>query len=570
MAEIISYITPIETRIFADSVICENYKKTTICANETTAFTLAFKSVDEDCLPISVSAVCPGIDISIYKVGYVPVSHAKSSFHEVAHEDRGPGMYPDILYPRSANPLILSRDEARLPFYEPEETNLLNASPDGYQSVLICINENEKTPEAGTYTIDVSVTSLISGKEIANHTFTLEVTENKLPEIDFMYTNWVHYDCIADVHNVDMFSDKYFEILESYLKIAVKDGMNTLLLPMFTPPLDTFIGGEREKAQLVDIKKEGSEYTFDFTLAERFVDLALNCGIKYFEHAHFFTQWGAEHAPNIYARVNGSEERIFGWETDASGVDYRAFLEAYMPGFIDFAKKMDIEDKLFFHISDEPTLENSPTYGKAVEVISPLLQGRKSGDALDDPGFYHNGFVKTPIVAIAGADKFYGNCHDMWLYYTCGYYGEDGFEKCSNRLITTKPYRTEILGLHLYRYKASGFLHWGYNYYYDRMSRGIFDPKADPCGYKQYPGASYIVYPGMGCALPSLRGKYMSVAINDLRLLKALEEKIGYEKVMDICEEYFGEKISKFTIPDSMEKMLGFRELIKEKLRLKD
>ena len=46
-----------------------------------------------------------------------------------------------------------------------------------------------------------------------------------------------------------------------------------------------------------------------------------------------------------------------------------------------------------------------------------------------------------------------------------------------------------------------------------------------------------------------------------------LEQKIGYDKVIDICEDYFGHPIDAHTIPESAEKMLGFKKLIREEVK---
>ena len=48
-----------------------------------------------------------------------------------------------------------------------------------------------------------------------------------------------------------------------------------ILTPIFTPPLDTAVGGERRTVQLVGITKTGSEYSFDFTLLERWINLCI-------------------------------------------------------------------------------------------------------------------------------------------------------------------------------------------------------------------------------------------------------------------------------------------------------
>ncbi len=557
-----SFLTYSDVKVFLDSTYTESITEGTCFANEPFMLTLAYKS-DEDKIfpPITISAVCPGAEVSVYKVGYVPVTRTDMGYDEVATEERGPGMYPDILYKRSPEPMVLSREDSRLPFYEKDEANLLTATK-AYQSLAIVINEKGEPLKPGSYQLTVTVKSLLDGSLLAEHKFTLDVLSQELPETNIHYTNWFHYDCLCDIHKVDLYSDRYFEILEKYLKNAALNGMNMLLTPFFTPPLDTVIGGERMCVQLVGIEKSGTDYKFDFSLAERFVRLAVSCGIKYIEHSHLFTQWGAEHAPNIYATEDGVYKRIFGWDTDASGEEYANFLKCYIPALTGFMGSIGYEDRLFFHISDEPTKDNESTYKKAVDVVYPLLSGYPGGDALEDIVFYEKQFVKTPVVSISKADNFYNKCPNYWLYYTGGYYEDSGLEKCSNRLLTSKPYRTRILGLHMYKYKATGFLHWGYNYYYDRMTTGLCDPKGDACFYKQLPGAAYLAYPGIDDAHPSLREKYMMEAMCDYRALCLLEQYIGYDGVIDLCEEFFGETITVNTMADSPGQMYAFREMI--------
>ena len=98
------------------------------------------------------------------------------------------------------------------------------------------------------------------------------------------------------------------------------------------------------------------------------------------------------------------------------------------------------------------------------------------------------------------------------------------------------------------------------------MSRGLYNPLIEPRGYAQRQGASYLVYPGLNCALPCLREIYMREAMSDLRALKLLESLTDYGYVMELAEEYFGEKITCFTIPRSAEAMRGFRELINSEI----
>lgn len=87
---------------------------------------------------------------------------------------------------------------------------------------------------------------------------------------------------------------------------------------MLTPALDTEVGAERPRTQLANIRKTKNTYTFDFSNLGRFIRVAQEAGMEYFEVSHLFTQWGAGFAPAIYVVENGSTLRLFGWDTPAS------------------------------------------------------------------------------------------------------------------------------------------------------------------------------------------------------------------------------------------------------------
>lgn len=121
-----------------------------------------------------------------------------------------------------------------------------------------------------------------------------------------------------------------------------------LLTPLFTPPLDTEIGGERTTVQLVGVERDEQAYRFDFGLLERWISLGERCGVHYYEFSHLFTQWGAQFAPKIMAIEQGQLKRIFGWETDASGDTYGQFLEALLPELDRFIQERGLGDRVFF------------------------------------------------------------------------------------------------------------------------------------------------------------------------------------------------------------------------------
>ncbi len=154
----------------------------------------------------------------------------------------------------------------------------------------------------------------------------LRIGSAKLPAQTLIHTNWFHADCLASYYGVPVFSEAHWRIMDRFLANAAAYGVNCILTPLFTPPLDTEVGGERPTVQLADVCKRGDRYTFDFTRLRRYLDMAEAHGIRYFEFSHLFTQWGAAHAPKIVAQTESGTRRIFGWETDARSPEYTDFL----------------------------------------------------------------------------------------------------------------------------------------------------------------------------------------------------------------------------------------------------
>ena len=467
-----------------------------------------------------------GDAVSAQRVELIPI---RMPYYELRHDDnylRGEmGLYPDLLMPIS------------------EKTQVYVTSRVTH-ALWIDIDIPADAP-AGVCPIRLSMVN-DRGEERFSAVFELHIVAAILPKQTLQHTEWFHADCLADYYRIPVWSEEHWRIVENFVRAAVRGGVNMLLTPIFTPALDTAVGGERTTCQLIDISCDAGVWSFDFAKLGRWIDMAQRQGIEYLEMAHLYTQWGAGHAPKIMATVDGVYKKVFGWETDSLSDEYRTFLDAFLPALTQYLRDRGIADKCVFHISDEPSAAHEAHYRAAVEAVRPYLSECVIADALSDYRYYESGLVKTPIAALNHVDAFAGRCDDLWVYYTGGPY----MKNCSNRLISNTPARTRVLGVQMYVLGAKGFLHWGYNYYYDRMSQGLFDPFADPCAYKQMPGSTYLAYPGRdGHALPSIREKLMAEAFYDLDALRLLETKIGRDAVLALCREVLGEDVTPTVIP---------------------
>ncbi len=526
----------------------------TALKNETFSFQFAYK------LSSPKAHKCPfyirlesELPIELYSVGYVPVIHAEKLQDD---EHRGPGLYPDMLLPKKKDAVIDDEADFWCHFqFERDEKNNLIAFNDSWQSIWFTVNESGKKLSAGEYEVKLKLFSRIGNKLMGEQSVKVKIIDACLPKQKLINTNWFHCDCLADFYNVELFSDRFFEIFEDFVRKGVKNGMNMMFLPAFTPPLDTSIGNERKTVQLVKVEYKNKKYSFDFSLMKQYIDICRKVGVEYYEHAHLFTQWGATSAPKIVATVGGKEKRIFGWDTDATDKKYIDFLNAYISAFAEFLKAEKLEKQILFHISDEPTSENSAGYINAKRELGGLLEGYMCGDALSEYSFYEKGIVPIPIVSITKVETFAGRCDNLWCYYT----GSSRKKKMSNRLIINSSENNRIIGTLLYAYDIKGFLHWGYNYYYDMLSHGLFDPRTRTDGYYGRPGASYLVYPDNdGTAIESIRQKVFYEGINDMRALQLLEKLNGKTAVKEVISKHF-ENFNFSTLPENPEQLISFR-----------
>lgn len=563
----------ITTKLYSDLILItpenggagEELKEFSLCKNEPFSFQMAYKyfpeegaNPDEQHFYIRLNT---DLDISVYHVNCVPVTHSFSRIKPSLPI----GLYPDILMPKATSPRIVRqtvRGGAGFRHIEEGEKISLAAYSDSWKQIWFTVNENEAENIPGKHEVGIDLYDL-TGKKVGESTVVLDVIDADLPEQSLYYTNWFHNDCLADFYDLELFSDEYFKVMKDFLITAVKNGMNMVLMPAFTPALDTAIGEERMTVQLVKVKKENGGYTFDFSMMKRYIDVAREAGIKYFEHSHFFTQWGAAHAPKVVAEIDGKTEKIFGWETDASGDEYAGFLRAYIPEMLTFLKGEGLDKTTLFHISDEPAEEHLDTYMKSGAIVRELLDGYTVGDALSDYKFYESGLVTTPIARIHKAMDFVNNCDDLWIYYT----GGECYDGLSNRLIQLPRERNRALGYMLYYYNAKGFLHWGYNYYYGRLAHGLYDPALEPnCGFPNA-GTTYSVYPGRDRKpLQSIHQKIFADGLVDMRALQLLEGLIGKERCNGLIDEYMGTP-NFFNTPETPEKLMTFRKAVNDLIK---
>ena len=473
--------------------------------------------------------------INVYKVENLPSAFpVYSSADSEGYITKEPGLFPDLL--------------------EPVRDNYIKVV-DGFKRALWLTVDVPENAESGEHNITVTVKCDGNEKSV---TLRLKILDCVLPKYPFKYTQWFHADCIADYYGFEVFSEKFWSMTEKFIKTAAYTGINMILTPIFTPPLDTAVGGERTTVQLIDVKKNGEKYEFGFEKLARWIDICQRCGIEYFEMAHLFTQWGAEHAPKIVADVNGEKVKIFGWETDLADGEYKRFLEQLIPQLSKVLKDLGVDKNTYFHISDEPSEKHLESYKAARETVADLLGDFPVLDALSHYDFYEQGLTKVPVPAIDRIEPFLKNRPDeMWTYYCCGQ-----MNKVTNRFFAMPSARNRIAGVQFYKYEIDGFLHWGYNFYNNQFSHGKINPFMVTDANMAFPsGDAYSVYPGEDGPLLSLRAEVFADGLRDMRALKFLESLTDRQTVLDLIGD-----VTLTEYPLDAQYLVNLRESVNRKI----
>jgi hypothetical protein len=535
------------SKVFPDEEVRDKpFTRASALRKETYSFQVAYKS-KQLMKKVRVSVNDSGLNnISIRAVGLSPSELPCYDNPDDYILRSTPGLYPDPLYPVDSEEGIV-------------------AFPNQWRAIWITVDIAEDAM-AGNYPLDVLFHTEL-GELLSQESFNLEVIPVVLPDQNLIHTEWFYTDCLATWYGVEAFSEVTWELIDIYLQNAVKHGINMILTPIFTPPLETAVGHERPTMQLLEIKKQGNQYSFNFEKLDKWINLCLGRGVQYFEIAHLFTQWGANHAPKIIGEENGHTKQIFGWYTDALGSDYQQFLAQLLPSLITYFEERQLHGKIYFHISDEPHIGDLPHYQNISKFVRSFIKDYPIIDALSNFEFYQSDAVENPVPSNDVIDIFLQHhVEGLWTYYCCGQYKDH----VSNRFFNMPSSRNRIIGTQLFKYNLKGFLHWGYNHWYSRRSLKTLDPYTNTDADYSFPsGDAFLVYPGKNGPIDSIRHEVFHEGLQDLSVLQLLESLVGKEETLKLLEKNLDNPITFNEYPRELSWILSMRENLNQVIKNK-
>ena len=223
-------------------------------------------------------------------------------------------------------------------------------------------------------------------------------------------------------------------------------------------------------------------------------------------------------------------------------------------------KARGLEDKIYFHIADEPALKNIELFRAAKNSIIDLLEGCNTIDAIFDIEYWREGLINRPVPISDNIEPFIeADVPNLWVYYCCG-----PQTKCSNRFIAQSGACTRSIGMQLYKFRLEGFLHWALCNYHSGDTGGLVNPYVEHSGKSWVPGGdTFLLYPANdGTAHQSLRHCIFRDAMQDIRAMQLCESLTSHDEVVAAIEEELGFELRFSTCAPSTNAMTRVRERI--------
>lgn len=399
-----------------------------------------------------------------------------------------------------------------------------------------------KIPEdalAGSYSGQVNIYAQRMFEDenlVASMPITIDVKDVLIPETKdykFHLDLWQHPSNIARKHEVVLWSDDHFRVLEHYIKSLGELGQKSISIIASEIPwsgqgcfrVTNYYSDMFEYNYINVYKNEDGNFDYDFSNVERYIDLSLKYGINgdidifglsgiWFYEPEGYGRIVEDYYDNIRVRYLDKSDNCYKYMRKLSEV------KQYISAIDTFFVNKGLSDKVRI-LTDEP--EDTALYNKIIDFLHEAAPSLKFKIAINHAEFIGESVDKiqdfAPSIGCVLSDfKKLKNLKKMvkgnvvW-YVACG-------PEYPNTVIHSPLLECRLIGLMTSYMELDGFLRWNYTVWPE-------DPR-NKIAYK-YPlfpaGDTNFVYPANdGRPLLSLRYKNLKRGIQEFELIELLKE----------------------------------------------
>ncbi len=303
-------------------------------------------------------------------------------------------------------------------------------------------------------------------------------------------------------------SPDYWELLRRYARNMAEHRQNVARVA----PLE-----------MVDYAGSGKRLRFNFDRFDRWVVTFLQAGVDArIEGQQFGFRTGDWNSPfGVRTYVMRDDKPVMEL-VDPSSPQAETFYSQFLPALHGHLRRRGWLGKYVQHLADEPIDANVASYQQVAALVRKYAPGMRTLDAAFTSKLEGSVDIWVPLLNTFHANYAYyqqrQKAGDEVWYYTC--VASQG--EYANRFMEQPLLKTRLLHWINYKYGATGFLHWGYNYW---TKDPFTDPVDDRPGLLLPAGESWIVYPGRNGVIDSIRWEAMRDGIADYEVFCRLAER---------------------------------------------
>jgi len=314
------------------------------------------------------------------------------------------------------------------------------------------------------------------------------------------YTNWCSPDQFAQKHGVEMWSEGFWSVLETYLDMMAEHRQNVLWV---------------SPATIAIFEEPDGSYAFDFSRFDRWVGTCEKHGvadrIEISQIGGFGEGGWAGSEIVLYPR--SVTVRTTG---ETRSVPAEQILPPFLSALQEHLRERGWLGKTLLHIADEPSENNTASWSAKAAFTHEAAPEIRIIDAIEGPVFEDLDVWVPKLTHLRNWLPYYEQARargaELWFYTCChptGLY--------PNRFLDYSLLKTRILHWYNWRYDLPGYLHWGLNFWTD-------DPYAQVTSSGLPPGDCFIVYPGEKGPISSIRWDALRDGIEDYEYLWVLRD----------------------------------------------
>ena len=429
-----------------------------------------------------------GVEARARFVGYRPIASNTPDTPEEERDCRAPCLVPDPLLEEESVGVEAGRNQPIwITFYLPPDT------------------------EPGQWTGAVEVNADGAKAELP---IRLTVSPVTLPAEQHLWvTNWMNLGNFARHFGTEMYTPRFWQVVESFAANLAAHRQNVIETPQ----------------NLVRILQENDgRLSFDFTNWDRWVDIFDRAGVaKLIE------------GTSVARRGDGKwENPWFDWlefkvtkRSDGSPVKLEPVpvIEELLKAVRQHLIERGMLDRYLLHVVDEPAPHTEADYKQKSALVHQWVPDVRYLEAMSCKDM--RGYLDIWVPCLDHFDEAWPDYlklreesgFELW-FYTCMY----PTGRYPNRFLDFSLLKTRILHWINWRYRITGYLHWGLNFWTEKPF------EEDRIREDLPPGDCWILYPGKDGPLDSLRWEQMREGLQDFELLWRLGQRDS-AKADEIC-----------------------------------